>query len=265
MLLRTRASCPRLASARTLKSRALNRWASASSLPSLLPADLGDVHLHPGPGLVVAADAFQDRVRLAGPILGLVEAVQLAGGEHEVGGGLGLEVVVTAGLGLPDRLLEHRVAGLGTADERVDLPAQREGFGQAGAVACPARGVDELVEARGRQVLTTAVVQRLGVGDSAPDALDLGASGGVFGRRQHRAQEAQVGAALERHERVARGDRVADHLAVGALEQRRQRLDPVEPVGEARHPQIQHLRRLLAADVRRLAGLGVHRRSRPPR
>ena len=66
------------------------------------------------------------------------------------------------------------------------------------------------------------------------------------------AQRSSVG------KRVDRVDGVRDGVAVGARQHVDQRAQRVQPLVEAGHAQVEHLGRLLAAHVRRLAGVAVH-------
>src|SRR5690349_13395518 len=54
------------------------------------------------------------------------------------------------------------------------------------------------------------------------------------------------------------GSGMRGHLTGAAGKHRGQRAHLIEVVGEAGHPQVEDLAGLLAADVRRLAGLHVH-------
>ena len=80
----------------------------------------------------------------------------------------------------------------------------------------------------------------------------------ILGRAHDRPQQGDVGAAIQRPQRVGRADGVLDDVAVRLGEHVRERAQPAQPFVQARHPQVQHLGRLLLVNVRRLARLLVH-------
>ena len=89
---------------------------------------------------------------------------------------------------------------------------------------------------------------------SATFARVTGSSGGRTTARS----SVDVGATVQRRQRVGRADGVLDDLAVRLAEHVGERAQSAQALLQARHAQVQHLGRLLAVDLRRLARLLVH-------
>ena len=138
--------------------------------------------------------------------------------------------------------LGRRVQRLGQqrlVADRAGLSDERSAFGRARAHWPESRS------AISRRDLDRSSSTRLRV---------AGSSGGLTTARSER----DVGAAFQGRQRRRRADGVLHHLAVGGREHVAEGAHVAQALPQARHPQVQHLRGLLAAHVRRLAGLGVH-------
>ncbi|HSA22050.1 MAG TPA: ATP-binding protein [Myxococcota bacterium] len=169
-------------------------------------------------------------------------------------------LVVPAGQGGLGRLPEGLQGRLGIAREILDAALQVEGLGQRRRVADLARGGHRPAGRLGRLRQLTGGEVGLGLRELGAQRGDPGPGGRIGRRRDEGAQRlavrtgGQIAQAGGGHGRAPQGG------GVRPLEDPGQRTELLGAPIQAGHAQIEQRRRLLAAHLGGLAGLGAHRR-----
>ena len=197
--------------------------------------------------------------RAPAPLVALVApALIIADDADEPDGGVGRDLGAAAGLGGEEGLAQELLGGLAIADVVLDDADEVERRGEDRLVTDGAglgggrRGGGE----RGGEL--AGGLERPRLGEAALDRVEAPAEGGVAGRRLGLVEEGEVPAIGDRRQPLRRLHRALDRLAVGAGQHLGEGVEAAAPLGEAGHAQVEEALGLLAADPRRLAGLGVH-------
>ena len=213
----------------------------------------------PAPEVVVLAHAAQQHLRVPAPGVRQVEArLQVAVREDDVRRGLRGDLVVAGQLGAPDRLFETGDRGVRPAGVVLEAclgpagPPRAWARSRPGArLRAPARIVPALRDS-GRRARGRADRRCASATPSRQPAWPR-RSGAARPRAGARCSGSVPGAGSA----IAALDRVLDHLRVAARNSRQSAARSRSPSMQARDAQVQNLGRLLAAHVRRLAGVDV--------
>ena len=162
-------------------------------------------------------------------------------------------------LGSPERALAFLRRALHLPDHPVEQAQQRRDFSNDWLVAQLLRLIEQRARLRDALLVAASGAESARLRGPLPQPIDLLAQRRIARHWQNDAENRHVGAALDVGKGAGRVDRLADHVDIRHREQIRQRAHAVPVAVEAIHPQVQDLRRLFAADVRRFAGLAVHR------
>ena len=219
----------------------------------------GDVRLQQR----VGGEARQERVGVAHPESPESRISQSIAVEHrEEAGGADGDLVVVRGLRRQHRLLEilappPRARRSCRPGGRARAPLRPPAGGTRAVLARSSNGPPTAFASLQRPAEASAVSLAALSRSVATSARLAGSSGGLITARSiaTSAHRSSVGSAL------AAATGAVDHALVGGPQHLAERAHARQPIVEAAHAQVEDLGRLLAAHLRRLAGLPVHRRS----
>jgi hypothetical protein len=200
------------------------------------------------------ADVLEQRASLPDHPLGALDVAELVadhihGRDHRSR----RELVVTAGLRVDDRLIEHGLGLFGLARARVDGAERGPDLGAQGLVTERARGLEQRRCASFHLCVSAGSDRRVDGIELDAEPLDVGAHARILGQRRGRLEQLEVVAGVDGRERVDGFERVEQVGLARGLEAREQGVELTAPTIEAAHAQVERASRLLAVHVGGLA------------